>query len=114
MQNNNYQDTHLKSVSNANNILYVSSIDEIVSALKASITDTINSAISSHFERNNTRTLNAKEVCASLHISRQTLRNWVEQGKIPQHKIGSRNFYLESEINDSIKKIKKYNQPLAS
>lgn len=113
MQNISYPDPHLKSMLMQNNTLIITSKDEIIAAIKDSLPDIVN-ALSNQYERNNTRTMDTKEVCATLRISRQTLTNWVEQGKIPQHKIGGRILYLENEINDSIKKIKKYNHLLAS
>lgn len=44
----------------------------------------------------------AKEVCAMLHISRQTLHAWVKEGLLKGYKIKSRLFFLWSDIEQLI------------
>ena len=41
-------------------------------------------------------------------ISKPTLKNWTDNGYLKEHRIGGRVFYLESEIINSCKTLKKY------
>jgi hypothetical protein len=41
-------------------------------------------------------------------VSKVTLHHWAKQGRIKQHRIGSRVFYKYSEVLDSLVHLKKY------
>ena len=41
-------------------------------------------------------------------VSKVTLHHWAKQGRLKQHRIGSRVFYKYSEVLDSLVQLKKY------
>jgi predicted DNA-binding transcriptional regulator AlpA len=41
-------------------------------------------------------------------ISRSTLHRWSREGKVPQHRIGSRVWYKQSELLLALQSLKKY------
>jgi hypothetical protein len=41
-------------------------------------------------------------------VSKVTLHHWAKQGRIKQHRIGSRVYYKYSEVLDSLVHLKKY------
>ena len=41
-------------------------------------------------------------------VSRQTIYNWMAEGKLPFHKIGGRIVFKYSELMDAVKTIKRY------
>jgi excisionase family DNA binding protein len=52
--------------------------------------------------------LSSSELCQKLSISKTTLWAWVNEGRLTQHKIGSRNFYKWSEVLNSTTSLKRY------
>jgi hypothetical protein len=54
--------------------------------------------------------LSPKEVCERFvpKISKTTLASWTEQGLLQEYRLGSRVFYLFSEIVEKAKTLKKY------
>jgi excisionase family DNA binding protein len=55
---------------------------------------------------NSQRLLKAKEVCAIFKISKPTLYEWMDHGKIFSIKIGSRRFFESSEVDALIERSK--------
>ncbi len=53
---------------------------------------------------NGERYFTEKEVAEKLHISRRTLFEWRENGKLPYIKIGSKILYRQSDIQTSLEK----------
>jgi excisionase family DNA binding protein len=48
------------------------------------------------------RLLKAKEVCTLFKISKPTLYEWMNQGKLPSLKIGSRRFFRSEDVDKLI------------
>ncbi len=46
-----------------------------------------------------TRWTDTAEVCQRLHLSRQTLSRWVQQGLLHPARMGNRNYYDEAEVD---------------
>jgi len=45
------------------------------------------------------------QVCELLHITPQTLHQWVRQGKIVSYKIGTRTLFKPSEVMAAVKAV---------
>ena len=45
------------------------------------------------------------QVCELLHITPQTLHQWVRQGKIVSYKIGTRTLFKPSEVTAAVKAV---------
>ncbi len=50
--------------------------------------------------------LKMHEVCKLLSVSKPTVYSWIEQGRLKSYKIGSRKFFLRSEIMEAIRSNK--------
>ena len=50
------------------------------------------------------------EICALLKISRVTLWNYQNSGKITAHRVGRKVYYKYSEIMGALKHLKKYSR----
>ncbi len=48
--------------------------------------------------------IKAKEVCEFLQVSKVTLYNWMNQGKIAGYYLGSRLYFKKSELVESLSK----------
>ena len=46
--------------------------------------------------------LSVEEAAAYTTLSTQTIYNWISQGRIPYHKVGSRTLLLRSDLDDLI------------
>ncbi|QMU28774.1 helix-turn-helix domain-containing protein [Adhaeribacter radiodurans] len=49
-----------------------------------------------------------ERVCELLSISKSTARNWMKDGRIPFKRIGSRIYFFESEILESLEQPLKW------
>lgn len=56
--------------------------------------------------------LSPKETCRLFHpsISLVTLASWTDKGFLNKRHIGGRTFYLQSEVLEAAKSLKKYNR----
>ena len=61
-----------------------------------------NSTINQTEKQSPPKILKRIDVAKLFSISLVTLTSWVKAGKIPQHSIGSRRFFLESEVHEAL------------
>ncbi len=55
--------------------------------------------------------LKAKEVCELFQISKPTLYEWMQKGQLTSVKIGSRRFFLASDVGEAIRKSRTSSGP---
>lgn len=85
---------------------FIGKISEIIS-------EKVSQAIEAKTQKSvDEKLLSAKEVCELFQptISRVTLHAWTKEGKLQPRYIGSRVYYLKSEVLESVKAIKKYSR----
>lgn len=83
---------------------FIGQISEIIS-------EKVSKAIEANIQKDNDeKLLSANEACELFqpNISRVTLHAWTKEGKLQARYIGSRVYYLRSEILEAVKVIKKY------
>ena len=57
-------------------------------------------------ENSQPRLLKAKEVCAIFKITKPTVYDWMDKGKLPSIKIGSRRFFKSEDVDALIENSK--------
>lgn len=84
---------------------------DFIGQLSEIISEKVSQAIEDKAQKSNEeKLLSAKEVCELFqpNISRVTLHTWTKEGKLQPRYIGTRVYYLKSEIMEAVKVIKKY------
>jgi excisionase family DNA binding protein len=91
-------------------ILVSIDIEEFWRQMRVLIEDVlIEKNIISHSSENNSsapKLLKAKEVCELFQVSKPTIYDWMQKGKLRSIKIESRRFFLHSDIEELIRKNK--------
>lgn len=82
-------------------------IDQISEIISRKVTEAVNS---NSKKADDEKLISSKEACELFQpaISRPTLHSWAKQGKLKPRYIGSKVYYLKSEIMEAVKEIKKY------
>ena len=94
-------------------LLYQISLEELESRFEAKLQQIIKNELSRiEDDKALDRLLSPKETTKLFNptISKVTLHNWTEQGKLKKHKIGKNVYYKYSEVMDSLVHLKKYQQ----
>lgn len=55
----------------------------------------------------NDELLTRKQACEYLQIDQSTLWHWTKKGKVTAYGIANRRYYKRSELNESLKQLKK-------
>lgn len=82
---------------------------EFFDAIKEAVRTVIKEELKQQAEKASSETyLTPKETAKALRISRGTLFNWTQSGKIPSHRAGGKVLYRKSEIAEAVQSVKKY------
>jgi excisionase family DNA binding protein len=76
--------------------------------LKDIVQTCVNTALEKHLlsSEASDEILKMHEVCKLLSVSKPTVYSWIDQGRLKSYKIGSRKFFLRTEIMAAIKSNK--------
>ena len=82
-------------------------IDQISEIISRKVSEAVQATSQKNDEE---KMLSAKEVCELFqpNVSRVTIHTWTKEGKLQARYIGSRVYYLKSEVMQAVKEIKKY------
>ena len=82
-------------------------LEDLSNTIEAIVTKAINSK---HKEDLSDRMLSPEETCKLFtpHISKATLHNWEQQGRLKKYKMGGRAYYKYSEVMSGLESLKRY------
>ena len=82
-----------------------------VEELKSLISEEIEKSFKEHYPKSPVKFITPKEACKLLGISLPTLRSYGKQGKLKESRIGRKILYVQTEVEEAITTIKRY-QPI--